>query len=166
MDRQISPLRRCLPFLVSAAAAAAIGTFNPTAANASVTDNGVLLVGQNGPLSCAPLGFPGTWTLTGFYVTFGSYSPTGLTGGKTVAQILDRTSANGCLIGSESHVTVSGFSANPGSSWLVSITCQGITRTGASSAFSYSGSTAFWSWSALNFGFTNGANVSCSITHN
>lgn len=126
------------------------------------TDNGTLTVGRT-TVSC---GGP-TLTFSGYSVplAIGSYSPTGLTGGKTVTGVWDLT--GGC--GTSSTLQVSGFSSNPGSSWLTSITCNGVTNlASAVSTFSYSGGGASWTWNSTTFGIwakSVGANVSCTIVH-
>jgi hypothetical protein len=101
---------------------------------------------------------------------YGSYSPTGLTGGTTVTSLQDSIYLQfGCAT-NFSGVTISGFSSNPGSSWLMSVTCNSVTRSGASAGFSYlGGGVARWLWSNQFFGFHglgNGANTGCTIVHN
>jgi hypothetical protein len=96
----------------------------------------------------------------------GSYSPSGLTGGKTVYTVLD-------ICYSVATLNVDGFSSNPGSGWLTSITCNGITKTGSTAAYAwgiygYRPQMAAWSWTTT-FGFSDlpaGTNVSCTIVHN
>jgi len=129
------------------------------------TDNGTLTVGNfNAICGTGPGGVDHTYGNVGS----GSYSPTGLTGGTTVNEILDNNGAFGGCAAVLSVFSAKGFSANPGSAWLSSITCNGVMKTGASaSSFSYSNGFAFWQWSTL-FGLAakNGSNVSCSIVHN
>ena len=44
-------------------------------------------------------------------------------------------------------IAVSGFSSNPGSCWLTSVKCDGITHSDASaSQFTYLEGTAWWYW--------------------
>jgi hypothetical protein len=137
----------------------------------AATDNATLTVGRTSltPGSCGAAAL----TFSGYPFTGGSYSPTGLTGGNTVAGVLDVTCGNifsppfeGFLV---SELQVSGFSVDPGQLWLTSITCNGTTKSAASaSGFSYSSGHATWSWSTA-FGFFGqlvGTNDSCSITHN
>lgn len=104
----------------------------------------------------------------------GSYSPTGLTGGEIVQTILDAdiVSADSCtdveVITHTSSLIVSGFSIDPGQTWVTSITCNGVEKTGASaSSFSYSSGTATWHWPS-DFSLISkpsGTNVSCTISH-
>lgn len=128
-------------------------------ANAA-SDNGTLTKGQ---LSS------GCNRYYGFGGGYGSYSPTGLTGGKTVGSIADWVilpcSGTGAAY---SYILVSGFSSSPGSAWLTSVTCNGVTKTGASASFSYNSGSAVWTWGGLSFGFSSlsyGTNVSCTIVH-
>jgi hypothetical protein len=61
---------------------------------------------------------------------------------------------------------VSGFSSNPGQSWLSSVTCNGVTNSGSTAGFSYSSGVATWEWVRL-FGLFSeiGLSVSCTIVH-
>jgi hypothetical protein len=95
----------------------------------------------------------------------GVYSPTGLTGGRTVVAIVDQTHID-CGV-TQSYLTVEGFTSDPGSSWLTSITCNGVKLSAsAMTSYSYtsSASEAVWTWST-HFGLSNGAQVSCTIVH-
>jgi hypothetical protein len=101
----------------------------------------------------------------GYHSTIvGSYSPTSLTGGKTVYAAFDYG-------GVYAQVYVSGFSSDPGSAWLSSVTCKGTTLSQGApgAAFSYSATygIAYWGWSSP-FGLASalGTNVSCTIVHN
>lgn len=98
--------------------------------------------------------------------TYGSYSPTGVSGGESVKGIFDISSGFNCGNFVSGNLVISGFSSNPGSMWLTSIDCHGVTLTQGSSSYSYNGGTAWWSWTS-RFGFSgNGAQVSCTINHN
>jgi hypothetical protein len=125
------------------------------------TDNATLHVGSESPGgNCGGI-IPEDF---GYDSLFGSYSPTGLTGGETVAGVID-IQACGVTSG---ILSVSGFSSDLGKLWLTSITCNGVTKTAsAATNYSYSSGTASWTWSASAFGFSSkvGTNVSCSITH-
>lgn len=128
------------------------------------SDTGTLTVGTGiTGVICRPFTVYGYISLrtTG---NFGSYSPTGLTGGKTVANVSE--TAQGSCSGI-SALTVTGFSSNPGSTWLSSITCNGIQKLGSAASFSYSGGDASWQWGG-GFGLINkaGSNVSCTVDHN
>lgn len=57
----------------------------------------------------------------------GSYSPTGLTGRDVVAAVYDYNIAGASVCGSSySVLDINSFSSDPGSSWLSSITCNGV----------------------------------------
>lgn len=124
----------------------------------AATDNATLTVGGFA-YDCG--GFPEMWR--GYFPSppTGSYSPTSLTGGKTALVVMDVF--GGC--GSFSQVSVSGFSSNPGSSWLTSMTCNGGMQSGTAAGFYYSGGIANWTWSAL-FGLPSSGSVGCSMVHN
>lgn len=104
--------------------------------------------------------------------SMGAYSPTGLTGGTTVIHLFDYftlpPAIGACSVGVYSWFAASGFSSNPGSSWLTSVTCNGTTKSGATASFLYQNGAALWSWQSI-FGLVslaNGANTSCTIIHN
>ena len=131
----------------------------------AASDSGTLLVGQ----TSIPCNGTGLQIISGYSTgspSFGSYSPTGLTGGETVSDIYDSISS--CAPSTDRSVlAVSGFSSNPGSSWLSSITCNGVTNTSSGAAvYQYTSGTAYWVWSA-RFGLNTkvGSNVSCTISH-
>jgi hypothetical protein len=131
----------------------------------AITDNGTLTIGHvvyATACGWADLIFSGY--ASGGTTPFGSYSPTGLTGGTVVSAIMNY----GCFFPTVAAVSVTGFATNPGQLWLASITCNGITKTGASAvSYSYSGGKAQWNWND-SFGFGHkpaGSNVSCSIVH-
>jgi len=144
------------------AVAAGVLCLHLTTSLFAATDIGTLTKGvrtYGGPPGCPALSFWGY--ATGLE---GSYSPAGLTGGRTLTAAEDF----GCGPVS-SHITVDGFSSDPGSTWLTSVTCNGVARLATAASYSYSGSTAFWQWAGATFGLAflaNGANTSCSITHN
>jgi len=131
----------------------------------AATDAGTLQVGRLGG-NC---GGGGLEIASGFFSTYGSYSPTGLTGGQTVVDVHDFTGV--CPGSSQQFGTlwVSGFSSNPGATWLTSVTCNGASKSGAAATFIYNSGTAYWYWHGSQFGLNSlaiGASVSCSIVHN
>jgi hypothetical protein len=133
-------------------------TLFPVLASAS-TDNGTLTVGSHVSGLCSgthPIIMKG-------YVSgvMGSYSPTGLTGGETLVSVYDEGPTPPC-VPAVSELSISGFSSDPGSSWLTSITCNGVENT-TPSTYTYSGGQATWNWTT-QFGFSSG-NYSCSIVH-
>ncbi len=105
---------------------------------------------------------------------YGTYSPTALTGGYTVTELRDV--GGGAELGnfcfpipatSQSFFQVSGFSSDPGSSWLTSITCNGVERLSSAAIYDgYSGGSATWEWGTSAFGFVDNDQVSCTIVHN
>jgi len=75
----------------------------------------------------------------------GSLTPAILSTGQRVTTIEDVETWNA----SGNTVVISGFSSDPGSSWLVSVTVSGTTLASSNASFSYSASTgaATWGWS-------------------
>jgi hypothetical protein len=152
MDVSVSALGRWLAFVIFFGVAPVIAF--------AASDNGTLTVGAGGAEPLCDYGFFGS---------IGSYSPTGLTGGKTVAGLWDWHSGPTCSNPS-GHFEASGFSSDPGQSWLTSVTCNGVTKTGAATNhYSYGSGRAEWDWT-LNgpFGFSSkiGTQLSCTIVHN
>lgn len=139
-----------------------LGVWQIAAAN---SDAGTLLVGVGMSTTCSPNGLPFPY-LFGYsnspLPAAGSYSPTGLTGGETVIDLFDYFSC-----GTRSELVISGFSANPGQSWLSSVKCGSVTNTGSSATYYYGSGDASWVWST-RFGLQSsyGSNVSCTIVHN
>jgi len=109
------------------------------------------------------VGFSGD---SSFSNTFGSYSPTGLTGGTTVIAVWDNLHLNSsCGTGNSSLFAVSGFSVDPGQDWVSSITCHGVENTGSgATSYSYGNGIAIWTWSQI-FGLSGTTSVSCTIVH-
>ena len=133
--------------------------FAPVLANAA-TDAGTVTTGVAYWGPCMPIP---NYAYGYFSGVMGSYSPTGLTGGDTVYGVYDVQTFGGCS-SNVSILIVSGFSSNPGSSWLTSITCNGVTNSASSASFVYSGGMGSWHWSHL-FGLSGKTSASCSITH-
>ena len=146
---------RLLPSALAALIAA------PQLAMAS-SDAGTLLVGHTS-FFCGP---GEVQSITGYdsLVPIGSYSPTGLTSGGTVAAVIDFSLF--CLIVRQGSEILVSFPSNPGSSWLSSVTCNGITNNVDDATFTYNKGTATWSWNQ-QFGLNSriGSNVSCTIAH-
>lgn len=136
----------------------------PILAEASTTDDGRLTAGSVAQ-GCFPPG-AGTINLVGFIGGgTGSYNPTGLTGGESLNAINDFDSVT--CSATTSAISVSGFSSNPGSSWLTSVTCNSVERTGSNAIeYSYASvtGTAAWIFDG-HFGFANTDQYSCAITH-
>lgn len=133
-------------------------------AAAAHSDTGTLLVGAGPLAACGEIPLPEYF---GYLSSpaIGSYSPTGLTGGDTVADLAD--SSAGICTATFSIVVISGFSSSPGQSWLTSVKCGNVTNAGSSATYKYNGGFASWQWST-QFGFVDvgSHNVSCTIVHN
>jgi hypothetical protein len=100
---------------------------------------------------------------------YGTYSPTTLTGGYTIAELMDVGVSGVTCDGIDNGVfSVSGFSSNPGSSWLTSVNCGGVEQLASNASFGYSSGTASWTWnqSPFDFEFEIGDQISCTIVHN
>jgi hypothetical protein len=101
-------------------------------------------------------------------LSFGSYSPSTLTGGKKVVEVWDQTivgSPAGCPVPGV-NLEISGFTANPLYSWLTSITCNGVKLTASSTGYSYASGVATWFWAGKTFSFSPGDKYTCVIVHN
>jgi hypothetical protein len=85
-------------------------------------------------------------------------TPAVLTGGRIVMDVYDNLRP-----GRVGHLTVSGFAPGPGASWLVSITCNGVTLVGSAATCVFSGGSTGWSWPG-RFSFAAGNTYSCLIT--
>jgi hypothetical protein len=127
----------------------------------AASDNGTITVGVGGNQAAGIC----VW---GYASGVGSYSPTGLTGGETVVSLFTAVIGPLCEGTLNGYFQVSGFSSNPGQSWLTSVTCNGTTKTGGTATYSYSSGTAEWSWGATTWGFpgNSGSQLGCTIVHN
>lgn len=137
----------------------------------AVSDNGTLTLGHAPAASYPCSGSSGSLLTSGFsaFVSTGSYSPTGLTGGVVIVGLFDLVSCP--LAVGFSQLRIAGFSSDPGSNWLTSITSNGVTRTPGTATYDYTSSTgtASWTWTTTILGFISppaGANLSCTIVHN
>ena len=96
----------------------------------------------------------------------GVYSPTTLTGGKSVYIVYDAAHCSGAFM--FASFEVSGFSSDPGQNWLTSVTCNGVTNSVVSS-YAYDSTRQLASWEfATPFGLaakSAGTNVACTIVH-
>lgn len=141
----------------------------PIDAVASSSDVGTLTASKTSTTTCVnPITHvSGTIYFVGYdsYTSEGSYSPVTLTGGKTVVAVFDTHGTGGCP-GVFPTLIVKGFTSDPGASWLVSITCNGVALGAGASYFWEPGvPEAIWEWSTI-FGFTNGSQYNCTIVHN
>lgn len=130
----------------------------------AASDSGTLKIGTATLGECES--FPQIFSGFVKSLSAGSYTPTALTGGATVIAVAD--DEDWSCGGNDAEFQASGFSADPGSSWLTSVTCNGVTRTASSmSTYFYSGGVAMWRWSSP-FGFISlsiGSMVSCTVDH-
>lgn len=127
----------------------------------ATTDDGTITVGSSGTTGVCTYGY--------ISAGHGAYSPTGLTGGETVVDLYDLYTGITCGTPTGSGLGINGFPSNPGQSWLTSVTCNGVTKTGATATYSYSSGSAGWSWSGTTtFGFIGkrGSQLGCAIVHN
>ena len=135
----------------------------------AATDTATLTIGAVGSGGCSSI-------TTGYssFVPAGGYTPTTLTGGMTVALLVD---INEFFPGCPNYAVlgVKGFESNPGAGWLTSVTCNGVTNPVSTAQFQYIASQnneGQWTWttpSGAIFGFLShggGAQVSCTIVHN
>lgn len=97
-----------------------------------------------------------------------SLSPAQLSGGKTITNFID-LKVPPAFAFLQTVLAISGFSADPTKTWLVSATAGSSNRTGANaSSYSYSGGLATWIWSSPAFpamGFTGSGAIACSVVH-
>jgi len=101
---------------------------------------------------------------------YGSYSPTSLGGGISVVTLYE-LAVNGTPNSTTFRIT--GFTSNPGVSYLLHLTCNGVTVAGGHATRTYDSSTGTvtYTWSAPDplFGLSSlsvGTNKSCSVEHN
>lgn len=122
-------LQRLLALLLSVLVIA------PRPSDASSSDSGTLTVGDHTNICIPPgTGNPMTYGFTSGLI--GSYSPIGLTSGFSVASIVDIHYSCSFHGFAETSFDVTGFSANPDSQWLISITCNGVENK-KTSAYAY-----------------------------
>lgn len=139
-----------------------IATISTSQLAIASSDSGTLTPGRF-LIRCNPATIVPSFLLTGYDSgLIGSYSPTGLAGGKTVFIVSDE-SPTGCGA-NISLLRVTGFTSDPGSSWLTSITCNGVKNLASAGSYSYTSGFATWTWSQ-KFGLSSGAQVSCTIVH-
>lgn len=82
--------------------------------------------------------------------SIGSISVSSIPGGYTI-EAIDDVHLSGTVV---PKVVITGFSANPGASWLNKVTFNSQTFMGSAATFSYATGTGTWAWSG-GFGFTN-----------
>lgn len=141
------------------------GIVSQTTSVAAADDTGVLTVGEHTVLCWSGLHVE---LLYGYMQSrpLGSYSPTTLKDGKTIVEVYDQTD-RGCKLVTGSKLSVSGFSSDPGRSWLKSVSCNRTSLSSLTAArFIFSNGTATWEW-VQKFGFesSEGRDIQCSIDH-
>ena len=65
---------------------------------------------------------------------------------------------------SSSHLQISGFTSDPGASWLVSAEAYGVTQLGSAASYAYASGTASWAWTTT-FGFVATGTVAVQVAH-
>lgn len=93
----------------------------------------------------------------GYASGFGSITGASLDGTHSIITLEDNAAPITTLI-------VNGFASDPGSTWLTSMTINGITRTGASATYSHGSGTAQWTWGST-LSLVNGTAYPGSIIH-
>ncbi len=134
-------------------------------ASPSTTDTGTLTTGSVNATCSADLGsliYAG-YSNGLFGLTFGTYTPTTLTGGHTVKGVAIISGSAGCASRYGSYLNITGFTANPGTSWLTSIKCGTVTLASSAATFSYASGSATWFWH--NSFLPVSVNTSCTIIH-
>lgn len=107
-------------------------------------------------------------TSAGFWAgRYGSVTPAVTSNGYTYQQIIDNAvfTRKGVSTPAGSQIAVGGLSADPGQSWLTSVSALGVTTTGATATrYTYSGGVATWEWDNTPWGIQSGT-VQVNITH-
>lgn len=99
---------------------------------------------------------------------FGSVSPAVTSNGYAYQEICDAPAVNRRGFGSPPAALISiAFPSNPGKAWLTSVSALGVTLTGSSATYLYSGGVATWSWSPTIWGLGTKENstVQINCTH-
>jgi hypothetical protein len=144
-----------------------LASFSASSVRAATYSETVLItVGVNsGP--ALDDGYDAGVTISGGTTKLGSASPSTTVDGYPYQLIIENPgicTPRGCGASGD-EVQIGGFTANPGQAWLASFTMDGVTRTGASATYSYSGGSALWTWSdCCTFG-SAGTQKSVMIVH-
>lgn len=97
-------------------------------------------------------------------IGLGSMSPTVTDDSRTVVSFYN------AVFGLETDdviLEIQGFSSDPGTSWLSSVTVSGFgSLTPASAVYSYGGGTAVWTWEDVGHPFVNGGVYTIDISRN
>lgn len=156
MNKAIHDRRWSARMLVCLAIVSAITLIPGT--SFAATDSATLTVGR--------VSFGPSFSISGYSggLGLGFYSPSGLAGGERVFGLFEI--AIGASPNRNGVLNVIGFASDPGSTWLTSVSCNGITQAASAATYQFDGS-ATWSFPA-GFGFTSlpgGTNLSCTIVH-
>jgi hypothetical protein len=163
LSANLSGLSPNTPYTVQVHAVNALGA-GPAASSApfttppaSITDTPVLVVGEKSSLEygfchCANN-------------TFGQMTPNTTSNGYHYESLYDLSSSAGHY--QQSIFSITGLTADPGQSWLTSVTALGITRAGATASYSFANSTgsAIWIWQIAPFGFTFNSSPTVTVVH-
>lgn len=101
---------------------------------------------------------------------FGSVSQNLSADGHTITEVYDSSVCGKLLCVSQSHVSVKGFSSDPGKTWLGSVAVEnGNTLTGASATtYTYASGVSTWNWAgspaAANLNFSSGTTPVVTLT--
>jgi len=103
----------------------------------------------------------------GFYRPWamGAMNPTTTPDGKIYEQFYDMNECSIFGCNRLSTFSLSGFSSNPGAGWLNSITALGVTKLGSDAGYSFSGTTATWTWNT-EFGLGTAITIPITLSHN
>jgi hypothetical protein len=99
----------------------------------------------------------------------GSYSPTGLTGGESVYAVFDQSGTRGPACPALGAYFIISTGSDVGSTWLTSVTCNGMTLNGSDAkTYEYNGGLAesWWIWPKTYFNLSAGGTYSCTVNHN
>ncbi len=135
------------------------GILDANAALTAVVDTLSLTVGSCGNGSVGMRGFSPAFPGLNCPAAIGSLAPTTLTGGRQIAYARDQLA----FVTSTFQISISGFPSNPGTTWLVGLSINGVNVP--LTAFSYSGSTATWSKTNSGINATTGSTVPMIVIH-
>lgn len=123
----------------------------------------------NGTITCGlniyGSGQTGRGLITTEVPSFGSRSPTTLTTGKGLGDLYDYRDVSAPYFASV--ISITGFTTDPGASYLYNVTVGGVTKLASIALYSYGAGAAYWTWevgSALGlFGMPTSGTVSAVI---
>lgn len=123
----------------------------------------------NGTITCGlniyGSGQSGRGLITTEVPSFGSRSPTTLTTGKGLGDLYDYRDIGAPYFASV--IAITGFTTDPGASYLYDVTVGGVTKLASTALYGYSAGTAYWTWevgAAINlFGMPTSGTVAVVI---